>query len=128
MWQRTSVTSFILWFIGEFILEENHINVIYVAKPLVKMHTLQFIREFILERNHINVIFVAGALLRMQTLEVIRELILERNLTNVTCDKAFSQISGLLIHQRTHTREKSYKYISVAKLSLHIRQNHINVI
>ena len=121
---KPSVTGFILRFIGEFILERKHtlefiwefmlernrINVMYVAKPLVKMHTLQFIREFILERNHINVIFVAGALLRMQTLEVIRELILERNLTNVTCDKAFSQISGLLIHQRTHTREKSYKY------------------
>ena len=72
-------------------------------------------QRIILERNHIKVIFVAGALLIMKTLEVIRELILERNLTNVTCDKAFSQISGLLIHQRTHTREKSYKYSQCGK-------------
>ena len=81
-----------------------------------------------LERNRISVMYVASALVEIHTLGIIGEFILERNLTNVTCDKAFSQISGLLIHQRTHTREKSYKYISVAKLSLHIRQNHINVI
>ena len=73
MWQRTSVTSFILWFIGEFILEENHINVIFVAGALLRMQTLEVIRELILERNHINVIFVASALLKMPTLEVTRE-------------------------------------------------------
>ena len=37
----------------------------YVAKPLVTDLILQFIREFILERNHINVMFVASALLKM---------------------------------------------------------------
>ena len=46
-------------FIGEFILERNHVNVVCVARPSVKLQDLQFIREFILERNHINVIFVA---------------------------------------------------------------------
>ena len=46
-------------FIGEFILERNHINVMCVAMPLVKLQALQFIRDFILERNHINVIYVA---------------------------------------------------------------------
>ena len=55
-----------LQFIGEFILERNHINVIYVAGALLEMHTLGFIGEFILERNHINVMFVASALLKMQ--------------------------------------------------------------
>ena len=38
----------------------------YVAKPLVTDLILQFIGEFILERNHINVMFVASALLKMQ--------------------------------------------------------------
>ena len=55
----------------------------YVAKPLVTDLILQFIREFILERNHINVMFVASALLKMRALEFFREFILERKLTNV---------------------------------------------
>ena len=55
----------------------------YVAKPLVTDLILQFIGEFILERNHINVMFVAGAVLKMRTLEFFREFILERKLTNV---------------------------------------------
>ena len=46
-------------FIGGFILETNHMNVMCVARPLVKLQALQFIRDFILERNHINVIYVA---------------------------------------------------------------------
>ncbi|KAB0340013.1 hypothetical protein FD755_024818, partial [Muntiacus reevesi] len=56
---------------AEFILERNHINVMYVAKALVKLQALQFIREFILERSHINVIYFIG------------EFILERNHINV---------------------------------------------
>ena len=46
---------------------------------------MYFIGELILERNHMNVKFVVSPLLKMPTLEVIREFILERNLTNVTC-------------------------------------------
>ena len=46
-------------FIGVFILERNHINVMCVARHLVILETLLFIGEFILERNHINVIYVA---------------------------------------------------------------------
>ena len=42
------VTDLILQFIGEFILERNHINMMHVARALLKMHTLEFIREFIL--------------------------------------------------------------------------------
>jgi len=55
----------------------------YVAKPLVTDLILQFIGEFILERNHINVMFVASALLKMRALEFFREFILEGKLTNV---------------------------------------------
>ena len=47
-------------FIREFILERNHINVLYVARCLFVLETLLFIREFILERNHINEVYVAG--------------------------------------------------------------------
>ena len=64
-------------FIGEFILERNHINVIYVAGALLEMHTLGFIGEFILERNHVNVICVARLLVILETLQFIEEVILE---------------------------------------------------
>ena len=47
-------------FIGVFILERNHINVMCVARSSVILETLLFIREFILERNHINEVYVAG--------------------------------------------------------------------
>ena len=47
-------------FIGEFILERSHINVMCVARHLVVLEALLFIREFILERNHINEVYVAG--------------------------------------------------------------------
>ena len=47
-------------FIGVFILERNHINVMCVARRLVILETLVLIREFILERNHINEVYVAG--------------------------------------------------------------------
>ena len=46
--------------IREFILERNHINVLYVARCLFVLETLLFIREFIVERNHINEVYVAG--------------------------------------------------------------------
>ena len=49
-----------------------------VARPLVKLQTLQFIGEFILEKNHINVLCVGDALLEVHNMEFIRELILER--------------------------------------------------
>ena len=52
------VTDFILQFIGEFILERNHINVMFVASALLKMRALEFFREFILERNHVIVVYV----------------------------------------------------------------------
>ena len=55
-----------LQFIREFILERNHINVIYVASALFEMHTLGFIREFILERNHINVMSAEKLLVHIQ--------------------------------------------------------------
>ena len=42
-------------FIREFILERNHVNVMYVDRPLVEIQSFQFIREFILERNVTNV-------------------------------------------------------------------------
>ena len=45
------VTDLILQFIGEFILERNHISVLCVERPLDKLHPLQFTEEFILERN-----------------------------------------------------------------------------
>ena len=47
-------------FIEVFILERNHINVMYMARRLVILENLVFIREFILERNHINEVYVAG--------------------------------------------------------------------
>ena len=48
-------------FIREFILERNHINVMYVARLLIRLQNLDFIGDFILERNHINVMYVAKA-------------------------------------------------------------------
>ena len=53
-------------FIGELILERKYINMMYVARPLVKAQNLQFIREFTLERNHINVMYVARPLIKLQ--------------------------------------------------------------
>ena len=47
-------------FIREFILERNHINVLYVARCLFVLETLLFIREFIVKRKHINELYVAG--------------------------------------------------------------------
>ena len=41
-------------FIREFILERNHINVLYVARCLFVLETLLSIREFIVERNPSN--------------------------------------------------------------------------
>ena len=49
-------------FIRSFILERNHINVIYVAVAIREARNLQFIRRFILERNTINVMYVARPL------------------------------------------------------------------
>ena len=57
----------------------------YVARPLVKLQTLQFIREFTLERSHINVIYVARLSEQVQMLLFIKEFILERNHINVMC-------------------------------------------
>ena len=45
-------------FIGEFILERNHTNVMCVARHLVVMETLLFIGEFILESNHVIMVYV----------------------------------------------------------------------
>ena len=73
---KPSVTGFILRFIGEFILERNHINVMCVDSALLKMHTLEFIWEFMLERNRINVMYVAKPLGKMDILQFIREFIL----------------------------------------------------
>ena len=47
-----------LQFIRDSIWERNHINIIFVAEPLVKLQTLLFIGEFILERNHVIVVYV----------------------------------------------------------------------
>ena len=52
--------------IRKFILERNHINVMYVAVAILEAHNLQFIRGFILERNHINVMYVARPLIKLQ--------------------------------------------------------------
>ena len=49
-------------FIRSFILERNHINVMYVAVAILEADNLQFIGGFILERSHINVIYVARPL------------------------------------------------------------------
>ena len=45
-------------FIGEFILERNHTNVMCVAKRLVVLETLLFIGDFILESNHVIMVYV----------------------------------------------------------------------
>ena len=74
---KPSVTGFILRFIGEFILERNHINVMCVDSALLKMHNLEFIWEFMLERNRINVMYVVKSLVKTHTLQFIREFILE---------------------------------------------------
>ena len=53
---KSSIPAVTLQFIGELIFERNHINVMYVARPLVKLQTLQFIGVFILERKHMDVL------------------------------------------------------------------------
>ena len=68
-----------LHLIGKYILERNHINVMYVARPLVSMQALQFIEEFILERNHISVLCVERPLDKLHPLQFIEEFILERS-------------------------------------------------
>ena len=72
-------------FIGEFILERNHINVMYVGRPLIKLQTIQFVREFILERNLTNVMNVTKLLIGAQGLLSIRKFTWARplNFTNV---------------------------------------------
>ena len=55
-------------FIEVFILERNHINVMYMARRLVILATMLFIVEFLLERNHINVMYVARPLIKLQNL------------------------------------------------------------
>ena len=55
-------------FIRSFILERNHINVMYVAVAILEAHNLQFIGDFILERNHISVMYVAMAILESHNL------------------------------------------------------------
>ena len=80
-----------------------------MEKPLVKMQHLQFIGEFIVERNHINVIYVAGALLEMHTLGFIGKFILERNHINVMSVEKLLVHSDLSKHQALHTGEKPYK-------------------
>ena len=49
----------------------------YVARPLVKLKTLQFVREFILERSHTNAMCVTRHLVVLQTLLFIGVFILE---------------------------------------------------
>ena len=48
--------------IGKFILERNHINVMYVAVAILEADNLQCIADFMLERNHMNVMYVARPL------------------------------------------------------------------
>ena len=49
----------------ESIQEGNHIEVTYVARPLMTVQPMQFIGEIIQEKNHINVMHVAPALKEM---------------------------------------------------------------
>ena len=64
-----------LQFIREFILERSHTNAMYVARRLVILQTLLFIADFILGRNHINVMYVAWPLMKLQSLQFIRDSI-----------------------------------------------------
>ena len=49
----------------------------YVAVAILEADNLQFIGDFILERSHINVMYVAVTLLEGDNLEIIREFILK---------------------------------------------------
>ena len=49
-------------FIRFFIVEINHINVMYLAVVIVEAQNLPFTRGFTLETNHINVMYVARPL------------------------------------------------------------------
>ena len=64
-------------------IERNHINVIYVERPLVKMQDLWFIGEFILKRNPINRVNIAKLSVHIQSLLIIKQFIQERNHINV---------------------------------------------
>ena len=58
-------------------------NVMSVARSLVKKPASNAIKKFILERNLTNAMSAARFLEKNQPLQVIREFILGRNLTNV---------------------------------------------
>ena len=93
-------------FIREFILERNHINVMYVARALIRLQNLDFIREFILERNLINVMCVARRLVVLDTLWFIGEFITGEKPYNCgICGRAFSVNANFAVHQRVHTGE-----------------------
>ena len=81
---KSSIPAVTLQFIGELIFERNHINVMYVARPLVKLQTLQFIGVFILERKHMDVLS-GKAFSHIGKLAVYPKFILERNCINVLC-------------------------------------------
>lgn len=122
----------------EYTLEINHMNVIYMAKPLLIVLPLGGMRELILERNQISVIFVEKASLIVLALDDMKKFILEMSLKNVinmgkplvhvltlknmrelhgreaislSCRwESFTQFSALRHHERTDTGKKSYEY------------------
>ena len=49
-----------------------HILETFVARPLVKLQTLRFIGKFILERKHMNVLSVARPLVILVSLQFIQ--------------------------------------------------------
>ena len=104
---KSSIPAVTLQFIGELIFERNHINVMYVARPLVKLQTLQFIGVFILERKHMDVLSGKG-FSHIGKLAVYPKFILERN--RMCCVWLMLYLMCTTWnHQRIHTGEKTHK-------------------
>ena len=111
--EKSSGKNHIFNFTGEFILERDLSDVMSVASPSVKIHTLQVIAQYI-QRKLSNVSSVENPLLRSQHSLNIRKSIHERNSyeCGIWQNSSNFKVQNLYpnVAQRIHPTEKPYKY------------------